>query len=143
MLSKTNSLYVFRFTGLHSFPFHSAFASNFVSSSKHGIQLFSVPPTTTLLCSSSPSHSSLSLSLVCIPIHVCGALCCMSLSFSIGDNTVYYRIHSLLAFSFQLFFLNSFTEDSIAPNFLHILYLYLHLFTYCITFLLALSVPDQ
>ncbi|KAE8157799.1 hypothetical protein BDV40DRAFT_277281 [Aspergillus tamarii] len=110
------------------------------------LQLFSVTPTTTLPCFSSPSHSSLSLSLVCIPLHVRGVLCCMSLLFSIRiilSTIAYNHFYPLLSALLP----TSLAGDLIAPHCLHILYLYLHLhqhlFTCCITFLLALSVPDQ
>ncbi|KAE8310931.1 hypothetical protein BDV41DRAFT_566217 [Aspergillus transmontanensis] len=97
ILSKTNGMHVFCFTGLHSFPFHSAFALNFLS-----LFLFAL---------------SLSLSIVCIPLHVHKVLCYMPLFFAIERalSTIAYIhfISLLLALAPR-----SFTEDSITPHFL-------------------------
>ncbi|BAE59386.1 unnamed protein product [Aspergillus oryzae RIB40] len=113
ILSKTNGMHVFCFTGLHSFPFHSAFALNFLSVAQNNSTLSFLPNILSLFLFTLP----LSLSIFCIPLHVHNVLCYMPLSFAtqitLSLITYIHFISLLLALAPK-----SFTGDSITPHFL-------------------------
>lgn len=106
-------MHVFCFTGLHSFPFHSAFALNFLSVAQNNSTLSFLPNILSLFLFTLP----LSLSIFCIPLHVHNVLCYMPLSFAtqitLSFITYIHFISLLLALAPK-----SFTEDSITPHFL-------------------------